>query len=62
VAAGTWEGAWQHKAIRRWQRWRGTVAIEDFNAMMIGPVAQQPAAREQAGTPADAPVPEARTP
>ena len=61
-AAGTWEGAWQHKAIRRWQRWRGTVAIEDFNAMMIGPVAQQPAAREQAGTPADAPVPEARTP
>lgn len=61
-AAGTWEGAWQHKAIRRWQRWRGTVAIEDFNAKMIGPAAQKPADREQAETPADAPVPEARTP
>jgi glycosyltransferase involved in cell wall biosynthesis len=30
-AARTGSGAFWHKARRRWQRWRGTVAIEDFN-------------------------------
>jgi glycosyltransferase involved in cell wall biosynthesis len=30
-AARTGNGAFWHKARRRWQRWRGTVAIEDFN-------------------------------
>jgi glycosyltransferase involved in cell wall biosynthesis len=30
-AARTGSGAFWHKARRRWQRWRGTVVIEDFN-------------------------------
>jgi phosphatidylinositol alpha-mannosyltransferase len=55
-AAATWQGAWRHKAIRRWQRWRGTVAIEDFNGTILGPVGPQAAAA------AAGPAPEARTP
>jgi glycosyltransferase involved in cell wall biosynthesis len=30
-AVTTGNGAFWHKARRRWQRWRGTVVIEDFN-------------------------------
>jgi glycosyltransferase involved in cell wall biosynthesis len=30
-AARTGSGAFWHKARRRWQRWRGTIVIEDFN-------------------------------
>jgi glycosyltransferase involved in cell wall biosynthesis len=51
-AAATWEGAWQHKAVRRWQRWRGTIAIEDFNRTMIGPAGQQAAPASAAAAPA----------
>ncbi len=32
----TGQGAWWHKAKRRWQRWRGAVDIEDFNKVMVG--------------------------
>lgn len=32
-AARTANGAFWHKAKRRWHRWRGTVAIEDFNVI-----------------------------
>jgi hypothetical protein len=32
-AARTGAGAFRHKARRRWQRWRGTVVSEDFNAL-----------------------------
>jgi glycosyltransferase involved in cell wall biosynthesis len=35
-ALRTGQGAWWHKAKRRWQRWRGTVAIEDFNKLTLG--------------------------
>lgn len=35
-AARTGQGALRHKAKRRWQRWRGTVAIEDFNVLPAG--------------------------
>jgi len=35
-ALRTGEGAWLHKARRRWQRWRGTVDIEDFNKVTVG--------------------------
>ncbi len=34
-AAQTANGAFWHKARRRWHRWRGTVAIEDFNAIPL---------------------------
>jgi glycosyltransferase involved in cell wall biosynthesis len=35
-ALRTGQGAWLHKARRRWQRWRGTVDIEDFNKVTVG--------------------------
>jgi glycosyltransferase involved in cell wall biosynthesis len=35
-ALRTGSGAWWHKARRRWQRWRGTVDIEDFNKVTVG--------------------------
>jgi hypothetical protein len=42
-AARTGTGAGWHKARRRWQRWRGTVVIEDFNT--------QPAPSAEQGAP-----------
>jgi len=38
-AAWTGQGALRHKAKRRVQRWRGTVAIEDFNLATSGSLA-----------------------
>jgi glycosyltransferase involved in cell wall biosynthesis len=38
-AAWTGQGALRHKARRRVQRWRGTVAIEDFNVTVSGALA-----------------------
>ena len=35
-ALRTGQGAWWHKARRRWQRSRGTVTIEDFNRVAPG--------------------------
>jgi glycosyltransferase involved in cell wall biosynthesis len=35
-ALRTGQGAWRHKARRRWQRSRGTVDIEDFNKIAPG--------------------------
>jgi hypothetical protein len=35
-ALRTGQGAWWHKARRRWQRSRGTVDIEDFNRIAPG--------------------------
>ena len=35
-ALRTGQGAWWHKARRRWQRARGTVDIEDFNQVRAG--------------------------
>jgi hypothetical protein len=35
-ALRTGQGAWRHKAKRRWQRSRGTVDIEDFNRVAPG--------------------------
>ncbi|HXZ76934.1 MAG TPA: hypothetical protein VEH31_39520, partial [Streptosporangiaceae bacterium] len=36
-AVRTGNGAFWHKARRRWQRWRGTVVIEDFNTTQATP-------------------------